>query len=71
MPPIIDANICNGCGKCVQVCPCDVFYQEKKKETPIIKNPYECWHYAACVMECPVTGAIELRIPLSHMILYK
>ncbi len=26
---------------------------------------------AACVMECPVPGAIHLRIPLPQMILYK
>ena len=71
MPPIIDANKCICCGKCVDVCAEDVFYGSKKGECPTITYPRECWHEAACVLECPVEGAVRLRIPLPMMISYK
>ena len=71
MPPIIDKNKCTGCGKCVDVCPMDVFFGSKKKETPVVAYPEECWHCNACVMDCPVDGAIRLRIPLPATVFYK
>ena len=70
MPPIINKDVCTGCGKCVEICPSDVFWGSKKGEVPIIAYPNECWHESACVMDCPVE-AITLRIPLPMMILYK
>ena len=71
MAPIIESNTCTGCGICVEICPSDVLQQETGQAIPTAKYPYECWHCAACVMECPIPGAINLRIPLTHMILYK
>jgi len=71
MPPIIDKNKCTGCGKCVDVCLMDVFFGSKKKETPVVTYPEECWHCNACVMDCPVGGAIRLRIPLPATVFYK
>ena len=70
MPPIINKDICTGCGKCVEVCPSDVFWGSKKGEVPVVAYPDECWHENACVMDCPVK-AITLRIPLPMMVLYK
>jgi adenylylsulfate reductase subunit B len=70
MPPIINKDICTGCGKCVEVCPSDVFWGSKKGEVPVVAYPDECWHESACVMDCPVK-AITLRIPLPMMVLYK
>jgi len=70
MPPIINEELCNGCGKCVDICPSDVFFGTKKGEIPIVAYPDECWHENACVAECPVS-AITLRIPLSMMVIYK
>lgn len=70
MPPIINKDICTGCGKCVEICPSDVFWGSKKGEVPIVAYPDECWHESACVMDCPVE-AITLRIPLPMMVLYK
>jgi adenylylsulfate reductase subunit B len=49
----------------------DVFGDSKPRETPAIKYPEECWHCNACVLECPVEGAIRLRIPLPMQICYK
>jgi adenylylsulfate reductase subunit B len=48
----------------------DVFYGSEKGEIPIIAYPDECWHENACVNDCP-EDAIELRIPLSMMVIYR
>jgi len=71
MPPVIDESKCTGCGKCVNICSEDVFFGSKKKEIPVVTYPEECWHCNACVFECPVEGAIRLRIPLPLLICYK
>ena len=70
MPPIIDKGKCNGCGICVDVCLQDVYFGSEEGETPVVSYPQECYHCAACVIDCP-TEAIKLRIPLPAMILYK
>jgi NAD-dependent dihydropyrimidine dehydrogenase PreA subunit len=53
---------CNGCGLCVDICPCDVFRQEDK--TGLAEGRYEedCWYCGACEMDCP-TGAITVNLP--------
>ena len=71
MPPIIDDKKCTACGTCVDMCPQDVFFGSKEGEIPVVTYPEECWHCDACVLECPVEGAVKLRIPLPAMILYK
>ena len=71
MPPVIDKDKCIKCGKCVEICPSDVFFGSVKKEYPVVTYPNECWHENACVLDCPVQGAIRVRIPLSMMIVYK
>jgi len=71
MPPVLDNNKCTMCGKCVDVCPDDVFFGSQSKNFPIITYPEECWHCNACVQDCPVEGAITLRIPLPLSICYK
>lgn len=71
MPPIIDKMKCSGCGVCVDVCSSDVFFGSKEGEPPNISYPEECWHCNACVLDCPVNGAVTLRIPLPANLLYK
>ena len=71
MPPVIDKEKCICCGVCVDICTEDVFYGSKKGEVPIIAYPEECVHFGACILDCPVPGAIRLRNPLPQMILYK
>lgn len=71
MPPIINKDKCNKCGICAEICSEDVFFGSKEREVPIVAYPDDCWHCNACVLECPVEGAIRLRIPLPMMILYK
>lgn len=71
MPPVIHQELCKRCGKCVEVCPSDVFYGSKKAAVPVSRYPDECWHCNACVEVCPVRGAVRLRIPLPMMMLYR
>ena len=71
MPPVLNKDICEGCGNCVDICQSDVFFGSKKGEVPSVSYPEECWHCNACVFECPVEGAIRLRIPLPMTILHK
>ena len=71
MPPVIDPNKCKVCGKCADICSEDVFFGSRKGEVPIVRYPEECWHCNACVLDCPVEGAIRLRIPLPLMICFK
>ena len=70
MPPVIDPNKCTGCGKCVDVCTEDIFFGTEKGQVPVITYPEACVHFNCCVHECPVEGAIRLRIPLPLMLLY-
>jgi len=71
MPPVIDKTKCSACGTCVDVCTCDVFFGSKQGETPVVSYPEECWHCNACVLDCPVEGAVFLRIPMPATLLYK
>ncbi|MCL5959578.1 MAG: ferredoxin family protein [Chloroflexi bacterium] len=76
MPPEIDSEKCIGCGKCVNVCSEDVFFGTKGfgkvvGEKPVVSYPEVCWHCSLCVKECPVEGAIWLRLPLAMSVAYR
>jgi NAD-dependent dihydropyrimidine dehydrogenase PreA subunit len=51
MYPVIDREECSCCGKCVDVCPSDVFVLED--EVPEVVAPEECIECSACVDNCP------------------
>ncbi len=71
MPPVINEDKCICCDRCVDVCSEDVFFGSKQGQIPSVTFPEECWHCNACVLDCPVEGAVKLRIPLPMMIAYK
>jgi NAD-dependent dihydropyrimidine dehydrogenase PreA subunit len=63
-PVTIDAGLCIGCDRCVNVCPVDLFLPNPEKGgPPLVLYPGECWYEGSCVDVCPVPGAISLDRP--------
>jgi NAD-dependent dihydropyrimidine dehydrogenase PreA subunit len=61
-----DENICDGCGRCVDVCMCDTFEKNPQKgKPPIVRYPEECWFCGCCITHCPhgEKGAIRIVTP--------
>ena len=54
---LLDVSKCNGCLKCVEICPFGVFEAEAGKVT--ISNPKNCHLCLACEIQCP-TKAIKI-----------
>jgi len=48
----IDAELCNGCGICVQICPMDVIRMDDEKA--VIRYPEDCMLCEFCALDCPV-----------------
>ncbi|MDO4383358.1 MAG: 4Fe-4S dicluster domain-containing protein [Eubacteriales bacterium] len=66
-PIIFDETKCIGCNTCARTCHCDVLLPSTKKgQHPIVAWPGECWYCGACVLQCPVEGAIHLEHPLMN-----
>ncbi|GAB4262408.1 indolepyruvate ferredoxin oxidoreductase subunit alpha [Thermincola ferriacetica] len=51
MGPNINADLCEGCGNCVDVCPADVFVLKDGKAQA--ENEDNCLECGACAEECP------------------
>ena len=59
-------EVCDGCGKCVEVCMCDAFSRNPEKgKPPVVMYPEECWFCGSCVSFCPRKdeGAVEIVTP--------
>jgi NAD-dependent dihydropyrimidine dehydrogenase PreA subunit len=71
-PVIFNADICNGCNSCVNICQVDVFIPNQEKgKPPVILYPDECWVCGNCVAECPRPGAIRINHPLMQKARWK
>ncbi len=53
----LDRELCNGCGRCTEVCPHQVFGLNLRKATLIERNA--CMECGACAKNCP-TGALRV-----------
>ena len=62
MQILVAGEKCNGCGTCVDICPCDVFRLDDKTRLAEGKYEEDCWYCGACEMDCP-TGAILVNLP--------
>lgn len=49
----ISQEDCNGCGKCVDICPGDVIVLLAAPEVAQVRYPEECWYCGSCRGECP------------------
>jgi adenylylsulfate reductase subunit B len=67
MPPVINQELCTGCGICEDSCPLDVIYMDEGESKSYVKYPEECWHCGSCRQDCH-EGAIEIRFPLRMMV---
>jgi NAD-dependent dihydropyrimidine dehydrogenase PreA subunit len=58
----VNSEKCNGCGVCIDICPCDVL--RLNGETGLAEGKYEmdCWYCGACEMDCP-RQAIVVDLP--------
>lgn len=64
MPAKIDYRKCNGCKKCYDECPMDVFVWDEDMHMPVVAYEDECWHCGICWMSCP-KRAIDVTFPAS------
>ena len=63
MPPLISEELCNGCNRCVELCPEDVLESSTELGgTVIVRYPDECWHCGVCQVEC-TQKAVTFIIP--------
>ena len=53
----VNPELCNGCGKCIEVCPVEALRLENGKA---VVNLYACNGCGACIPECEV-GALDLK----------
>jgi adenylylsulfate reductase, subunit B len=53
----IERDRCQGCNKCLMVCPGNLLYQDESGKA-YIRYPKDCWGCTACLKECS-SGAIK------------
>lgn len=53
----IDNARCQGCGRCMQVCPGSLLFENKAGKAEL-RYPRDCWGCTACLKECRF-GAIR------------
>lgn len=72
MPTFVYMTKCDGCGKCVDICPSDIMHIDPVYRRALNIEPNFCWECYSCVKECP-QNAIDVRgyadfAPLGHSV---
>ncbi len=72
MPTFTYMTRCDGCGKCVDICPSDIMHIDTTYRRAYNIEPNFCWECYACVKACP-QHAIDVRgyadfAPLGHSV---
>ena len=73
-PVVFNDKVCDGCNRCVQICPMDVLYPNPTKgQSPVVLYPEECWYCGSCIMECHLgeKGALQVKWPLANQMRWK
>lgn len=65
MPPRIDFEQCDGCGRCYAYCPQDVYGWDKEKKKPIILYSAECNECGTCELECHML-CVDVYLPYRY-----
>lgn len=65
-------SMCDGCGKCVEICPSDIMHIDPEMRRAYNIEPEMCWECYSCVKYCPM-HAIDVRSyadfnPLGHTV---
>lgn len=67
MNPVLAINIneinCIRCGRCVEVCPVDIFRQREAKGPIDIQHPQSCIVCGHCVATCPTESVLHTSFP--------
>lgn len=53
--PTIYEDLCDGCRKCIEFCPYDVFEWDEERDMPLVVNPLNCVvGCSSCADTCPL-----------------